>query len=31
MDRIILTAAQKALRVNLDTNIYGTFSEIGAG
>ena len=31
MDRIVLTAAQKALRVNLDTNIYGTFSEIGAG
>jgi hypothetical protein len=31
MDRIILTAAQKALRINLDTNVYGTFSEIGAG
>lgn len=31
MDRIVLTAAQKALRINLDTNIYGTFSEIGAG
>lgn len=31
MDRIILTAAQKALRINLDPNIYGTFSEIGAG
>ncbi len=31
MDRIILTAAQKALRINLDSNIYGTFSEIGAG
>jgi hypothetical protein len=26
-----LSAAQKALQVNLDTNIYGTFAEIGAG
>lgn len=31
MDRIVLTAQQKALRINLDNNIYGTFSEIGAG
>jgi len=22
---------QKALRINLNTNIYGTFAEIGAG
>lgn len=26
-----LSAAQKALQVNLDANIYGTFAEIGAG
>lgn len=26
-----LTTQQKALRVNLDTTIYGTFAEIGAG
>lgn len=26
-----LSAAQKALQINLDTNIYGTFAEIGAG
>lgn len=26
-----LTAKQKALAINLDPNIYGTFSEIGAG
>ena len=25
-----LTAKQKALAINLDPNIYGTFSEIGA-
>ncbi|MDX5326285.1 MAG: TonB-dependent receptor [Bacteroidota bacterium] len=31
MDRIILTPAQKALKINLDHNIYGTFAEIGAG
>lgn len=31
MDRIVLNPAQKALRVNLDPNIYGTFAEIGAG
>tara|TARA_B100001971_G_scaffold111191_1_gene102156 strand:- start:98348 stop:99757 length:1410 start_codon:yes stop_codon:yes gene_type:complete len=26
-----LTTTQKALRINLDTTIYGTFAEIGAG
>ena len=26
-----LTPKQKALAINLDTNIYGTFAEIGAG
>lgn len=26
-----LTTTQKALRINLDTSIYGTFAEIGAG
>ncbi len=26
-----LTAIQKALRINLNTNIYGSFAEIGAG
>ncbi len=31
MERVILTSKQKALRVNLDPNIYGTFAEIGAG
>lgn len=31
MERVILSAKQKALRVNLDPSIYGTFSEIGAG
>ncbi len=31
MDHFILTAAQKALRINLDNSIYGTFAEIGAG
>lgn len=31
MERIILTANQKALKVNLNENIYGTFAEIGAG
>lgn len=31
MERVILTSKQKALRVNLDSNIYGTFAEIGAG
>lgn len=27
----ILSAKQKALKINLDPNIYGTFAEIGAG
>lgn len=31
MERVILTAEQKALRLNLNQNIYGTFAEIGAG
>ncbi|MCH2215541.1 MAG: TonB-dependent receptor [Flavobacteriales bacterium] len=31
MERVILTSKQKALRINLDPDIYGTFSEIGAG
>jgi len=30
-ERVILSAKQKALRRNLDPNIYGTFAEIGAG
>ncbi|CAI8283810.1 MAG: Uncharacterised protein [Owenweeksia sp. TMED14] len=28
---MVLSAAQKSLRVNLDSNIYGSFAEIGAG
>lgn len=31
MERIILTAAQKALKINLNNELYGTFAEIGAG
>lgn len=31
MERIILTSNQKALKINLNENIYGTFAEIGAG
>jgi hypothetical protein len=31
MDRIILPTKQKALQINLDSDIYGTFAEIGAG
>lgn len=31
MERIILTSKQKALKINLDSNVYGTFAEIGAG
>jgi hypothetical protein len=31
MERIVLTTTQKALKCNLDPNIYGTFAEIGAG
>lgn len=31
MNRVILTAKQKALALNLDPTFYGTFGEIGAG
>ena len=31
MERIIPSAKQKALRINLDPDIYGIFAEIGAG
>lgn len=31
IDRVILSAKQKALRVNLNQDLYGTFAEIGAG
>jgi len=31
MDREILSIKRKALRINLDDTIYGTFAEIGAG
>lgn len=31
MERIVLTTAQKALKINLNENVYGTFAEIGAG
>lgn len=31
MERVILTSKQKALRINLDKKVYGTFAEIGAG
>ena len=31
MERIVLTTSQKALKINLNENIYGTFAEIGAG
>lgn len=31
MERIVYTTPQKALKVNLNQNIYGTFAEIGAG
>ncbi len=31
MERIVLSTAQKALKINLNENIYGTFAEIGAG
>ena len=30
-NKVILTPGQKALRVNLDNSIYGSFVEIGAG
>lgn len=31
MQRVVLTSTQKALKLNLNENIYGTFAEIGAG
>ncbi|MGB2015653.1 MAG: hypothetical protein ACPHSF_09295 [Flavobacteriales bacterium] len=31
MERVILSAKQKALRINLNQDLYGTFAEIGAG
>lgn len=31
MEREIISIKRKALRINLDQNIYGTFAEIGAG
>ncbi len=31
MDRVILTTKQKALQINLNKSIYGSFAEIGAG
>ena len=31
MKREVLDTHQKALQINLDPNIYGTFAEIGAG
>jgi len=31
MERLVLSTAQKSLKVNLSENIYGTFAEIGAG
>ncbi|MFT5922776.1 MAG: hypothetical protein ACI8TS_002116, partial [Flavobacteriales bacterium] len=31
IDRVVLSAKQKALRVNLNQDLYGTFAEIGAG
>lgn len=30
-DRVQISAAEKALKLNLDPSIYGTFAEIGAG
>ena len=30
-EKVILTPGQKALRINLDNTIYGSFVEIGAG
>ena len=29
--RVVLSAKQKALRVNMNHDLYGTFAEIGAG
>ena len=31
MEDMVLSAAQKSLRVNMDSNIYGSFAEVGAG
>lgn len=31
MEQVTLTSAQKALRINLNNEIYGSFAEIGAG
>jgi hypothetical protein len=31
MDKTSLTPQQKALRINFDSSVYGTFAEIGAG
>ena len=31
MEDLVLSAAQKSLRVNLNSDIYGSFAEIGAG
>ena len=31
LERVILSAKQKALRINLNQDLYGTFAEIGAG
>jgi hypothetical protein len=31
VERVVLSSKQKALRINLDKKIYGTFAEIGAG
>lgn len=31
MKNVVLTPAQKALQINLDPELYGTFAEIGAG
>ena len=31
MEHVVLSPTQKALQINLDPNIYGTFAEIGAG
>ena len=29
MEHVVLSPTQKALQINLDPNIYGTFAEIG--
>jgi hypothetical protein len=31
IERVVLSAKQKALRINLNQDLYGTFAEIGAG